>query len=66
MIMHEFLTTKEVADLLRIKERKLYDLCAEGVLPVTKVTGKLIFPRVALMAWLRANTDYGAALPALR
>jgi putative molybdopterin biosynthesis protein len=64
--MHEFLTTKEVADLLRIKERKLYDLCAEGVLPVTKVTGKLIFPRAALMAWLRANTDYGAAMPALR
>jgi len=64
--MHEYLTTKEVADLLRIKERKLYDLCAEGVLPVTKVTGKLIFPRNALMAWLHQNTDYGRDLPALR
>jgi putative molybdopterin biosynthesis protein len=63
--MHEFLTVKEVADLLRIKERKLYDLTAEGVLPVTKVTGKLIFPRDALMAWLRRNTDYGASLPAI-
>lgn len=63
--MHEFLTVKEVAELLRIKERKLYDLTGEGVLPVTKVTGKLIFPRDALMAWLRANTDYGAALPAV-
>lgn len=65
-IMHEYMTTKEVADLLRIKERKLYDLCAEGVLPVTRVTGKLIFPRNALMAWLRQNTDYGKDLPALR
>ena len=65
-IMHEYLTTKEVADLLRIKERKLYDLCAEGILPVTRVTGKLIFPRSALMAWLRQNTDYGSDMPALR
>jgi putative molybdopterin biosynthesis protein len=64
--MHDFLTVKEVADLLRIKERKLYDLTSEGVLPVTKVTGKLIFPRDALMAWLRKNTDYGAELSALR
>ncbi|WP_099866842.1 helix-turn-helix transcriptional regulator [Pararhizobium haloflavum] len=63
--MHEFLTVREVADLLRIKERKLYDLTSEGALPVTKVTGKLIFPRDALMAWLRHNTDYGSALPAL-
>lgn len=64
--MQEYLTSKEVADLLRIKERKLYDLCAEGVLPVTKVTGKLIFPRHALMTWLRENTEYGQARPSLR
>lgn len=66
MIMHEYMTAKEVADLLRIKERKLYDLCAENALPVTKVTGKLIFPRAALMAWLHRNTDYGRDLPSLR
>lgn len=64
--MHDFLTVKELSELLRIKERKLYDLTAEGVLPVTKVTGKLIFPRDALMAWLRQNTDYGASLPSLK
>ena len=66
MIMHEYLTTKEVADLLRIKERTLYELCAEGVLPVTRVTGKLIFPRATLMSWLRQNTDYGRNLPSLK
>jgi putative molybdopterin biosynthesis protein len=64
--MHEYLTTKEVADLLRIKERTLYELCADGVLPVTRVTGKLIFPRTTLMSWLRQNTDYGRGLPSLR
>ncbi len=64
--MHDFLTSREVADLLRIKERKLYELCADGVLPVTRVTGKLLFPRNALFAWLQQNTDYGAGLPALK
>jgi excisionase family DNA binding protein len=63
--MHEFLTVKEVAELLRIKERKLYDLTGEGAIPVTKVTGKLIFPRDALMAWLRRNTEYGAGLASI-
>ena len=64
--MHEYMTTKEVADLLRIKERTLYELCADGVLPVTRVTGKLIFPRATLMSWLRQNTDYGRDLPSLK
>lgn len=49
---HEFLTTREVADLLRIKERKVYDLVAEEAIPCIKATGKLLFPRAALRAWL--------------
>jgi putative molybdopterin biosynthesis protein len=40
-----FLTTRELAALLRVKERKIYDLVAEGALPVRRVTGKLLFPR---------------------
>jgi excisionase family DNA binding protein len=59
------LNSREVAELLRIKERKLYELCADHALPVTKVTGKLLFPRNALMAWLRQNTDFGSGMPAL-
>ncbi|HIC80349.1 MAG TPA: DNA-binding protein, partial [Kiloniellaceae bacterium] len=41
-----FLTTKEVAELLRVKERKVYDLSAEGEIPCRRVTGKLLFPRL--------------------
>ncbi|MDH4394338.1 MAG: helix-turn-helix transcriptional regulator [Limnobacter sp.] len=52
---HEFLTTREVADLLRIKERKVYDLVAEDAIPCIKATGKLLFPRAALKAWLGQN-----------
>ncbi|NIA69334.1 helix-turn-helix transcriptional regulator [Pelagibius litoralis] len=47
-----FLTTKEVAALLRVKERKVYDMAAEGDIPCRRLTGKLLFPRVELEAWL--------------
>ena len=41
--MPAFLTTKEVAALLRIKERKVYELVAAHAIPVSRVTGKLLF-----------------------
>jgi putative molybdopterin biosynthesis protein len=50
--MSEFLTTRELAALLRVKERKVYDLVAQGKLPVRRVTGKLLFPRIEIEAWL--------------
>jgi excisionase family DNA binding protein len=55
--MEEFLTTKEVADLLRIKERKVYELAGNGTIPVSRVTGKLLFPRDLVVAWVRHNTE---------
>ena len=36
----EFLTTQELAALLRIKERKVYDLAAAGQVPCVRVVGK--------------------------
>jgi len=60
--MQEFLTTRELAELLRIKERKVYELVAENGIPVVRVTGKFIFPREAIGAWLRASTEYGPGL----
>lgn len=48
----EFLTTREVATLLRVKERKIYELVAEGEIPFRKITGKLLFPRADIEAWL--------------
>lgn len=56
----ELLTTAEAADYLRLKERKLYELVAEGAVPCTKVTGKWLFPRAELDRWL----DAGMARPA--
>jgi putative molybdopterin biosynthesis protein len=51
----QFLTTAEAAEYLRIKERKLYELVADGAIPCTKVTGKWLFPRGDLDRWLLAG-----------
>jgi excisionase family DNA binding protein len=53
----EFLTTKELADLLRIKERKVYDLAASGEVPCSRATGKLLFPRRAVDAWVERHSS---------
>lgn len=58
-----YMTTKEVADLLRVKERKVYDMVAAGEIPHRKITGKLLFPQSELVGWIEGS---GAAQPALR
>jgi len=56
--MAEFLTTKEVATLLRIKERKVYELVSDNAIPASRVTGKLLFPRDMVEAWVRRHVDF--------
>ncbi len=48
----EFLTTREVAALLRVKERKVYDLASAGQIPCRRITGKLLFPKAEVEVWL--------------
>lgn len=55
--MSDFLTTREMAALLRVKPRKIYDMAAEGALPVRKLTGKLLFPRVEIENWLKLRAN---------
>jgi len=50
--MTEYLTTRELAELLRIKERKVYDLAASGKVPCSRATGRLLFPRAEIEAWI--------------
>ncbi len=64
--MHEFLTTREVAALLRVKERKVYELVAERAIPASRVTGKLLFPRALVQAWVQRHVDYRGDLETLR
>src|SRR3546814_433516 len=54
----ELMTTREVADYLRLKERKVYDLVAGGEIPVSRATGKLLFPRDLVQAWVRRRVEF--------
>ncbi|MEP2703843.1 MAG: helix-turn-helix transcriptional regulator [Roseibium sp.] len=51
----QYLTTKEVADLLRVKERKVYDLAAADEIPHRRITGKLLFPAIEIRAWIEGS-----------
>ncbi|MCB1342737.1 MAG: helix-turn-helix transcriptional regulator [Pseudooceanicola sp.] len=53
--MSDYLTTRELADLLRIGERKVYDLASGGEVPCVRAVGKLLFPRAEITAWLNAS-----------
>lgn len=64
--MPEFLTVRELADLLRIKERKVYDLAASGTVPCSKVTGKLLFPEREVRAWIAGGALTGDVRPLSR
>jgi putative molybdopterin biosynthesis protein len=64
--MPDYLTTRELAELLRIKERKVYELVSDNVIPVSRVTGKLLFPRDIIAAWLSRHTEFGAGQEALK
>ena len=67
---HRYLTTRELADLLRIKERKVYELAASGEVPCSRAMGKLLFPREQVDIWLSDNSSgpsvsVAPALPAV-
>lgn len=51
------MTTGEVADYLRVKERTIYEMVARQTIPFSRATGKLLFPRRLVDAWLEAQTE---------
>jgi len=54
-----FLTVPELAQLLHVNEKKIYQLAGCGEIPGTKVTGKWIFPRRLIDDWLLENSHGG-------
>jgi putative molybdopterin biosynthesis protein len=64
--MRELMSTKEVAEYLRLKERKIYDLVSRSAIPMSRVSGKLLFPREQIDAWVRDKTSGQSAPPAMR
>ncbi len=55
-VASEMMETREVAAYLRLKERRVYDLVRRGTLPHIRATGKLLFPRRQIEAWLAAKS----------
>ena len=53
--MPDLLTTDEAAAYLRMSERKLYELVANGAVPCSKVTGRWLFPKAALLGYSDAT-----------
>ncbi|MBU2360749.1 MAG: helix-turn-helix transcriptional regulator [Alphaproteobacteria bacterium] len=60
-----YLTVKELAALLRLKDRKVYDLAASGAVPCSRATGKLLFPAAEIRDWIERAKSGGSAEPAL-
>lgn len=53
----EMLDTREVAAYLRLKERRIYDLVRRQAIPHVRATGKLLFPRERIDAWLASKSE---------
>lgn len=56
--------TQEVAAYLRLKTRRIYDLVRQRAIPHVRATGKLLFPREQIDAWLAAKSAVPAAVAA--
>ena len=58
----QLFTTAEAAAYLRLKERKIYEMVAEGTVPCTKVTGRWLFPKAELDHWLPTSVSRPAGM----
>ena len=57
--------TREVAAYLRLKERRVYDLVRNNTLPHIRATGKLLFPKAQIDAWLAAKGGTPVVVPSV-
>lgn len=57
LTMEELLTTKELADLLRLNEKKVYQLVKEGGIPHVRITGKWLFPKWHVLRWIEERVQ---------
>ncbi len=58
----DFMTTREVGEYLRIKERRVYELVRRQEIPCTRVTGKWLFPKALVDLWLAEHAGGAATL----
>ncbi len=51
-MIKEMLTTRDLAEYLRINENQIYRLIKEKRLPATRITGKWLFPKELIDEWI--------------
>ena len=51
-INSDVLTADEVADLLRLDRKTVYDYAGRGVIPCQRIGKRMLFSRVAVVQWL--------------
>ena len=56
--MFELMTTAEVAEYLRLKERKIYELVRLRRIPCSHATGKLLFPKQMIDLWVARHVAF--------
>ena len=62
----DMMNTREVASYLRLKERRIYDLVRQRAIPYVRATGKLLFPRTQIDAWLAGKREPSAIATSAR
>ncbi len=55
--MKELMTTRELADFLRLNEKKVYQLIRDGNIPHVKIAGKWLFPKAHVLRWIDENVQ---------
>lgn len=53
----KLMTTAEVAEYLRLKERTVYEMATKRQIPCTRATGKLLFSRRLIERWIESRTE---------
>ena len=51
------MTTAEVAEYLRLGERTIYELVRRKRIPCSRISGKLLFPRLLINLWVEQQVD---------
>lgn len=53
----EILSARDVAEYLKINEKKIYQLVKDGDIPSTRIGGKIVFSREIIDRWIREKTE---------
>lgn len=63
-VASDVLTADEVADLLRLDRKTVYDYAGRGVIPCQRIGKRMLFSRAAVVQWLggcgKGSSDGGS------